>query len=169
MQKKTPLETEAISTKIVQPNDTNPLGNLFGGKLLAWMDEIGYISANRHSRKIAVTASINNVSFNKPIALGETVILKAMVSRSFRTAMEIIIDVFVENNRNGNIELRNQAIYTFVALENDGKPSEVPEIIPQTEEDIKRFDAALRRRQLSLILAGKMKPSEATELKALFQ
>ena len=169
MKFKTPTQTEAISTKIVLPNDTNPLGNLFGGRLLAWMDEIAYISANRHSRRVAVTASINNVSFNKPIKLGQTITLIAKVSRAFSSSMEVIIDVFVENNVTGKLTTSNQAIYTFVAVDQNGTPIQVPELKPETESEIQKYDAALRRKQLSLILAGKLKPSEATELKALFE
>ena len=169
MKYKTPLQSEAITTKIVLPNDTNPLGNLFGGRLLAWMDEIAYVSANRHSRRVAVTASIYNVSFNKPIKLGETVTLIAKVSRAFSSSMEVIIDVFVENRTNGEQTSSNQAIYTFVAVDQFGAPIQVPELKPETEVEQQRFDAALRRKQLSLILAGKLKPSEATELKALFE
>ncbi|MDX1349286.1 MAG: acyl-CoA thioesterase [Putridiphycobacter sp.] len=158
----------AESTKLVLPNDTNTLGNLFGGRLLAWMDEIAFVSANRHSKRIAVTASVNNVSFNKPIKLGDTVTLRAKVSRAFTSSMEVIIDVFIEDKSSDNIFSSNQAIYTFVAVDQNGLPIEIPAIIPETDEEQERYDAALRRKQLSLILAGKMKPEEATELKALF-
>ena len=168
MKAKTPKETEAISTKIVLPNDTNPLNHLFGGRLLAWMDEIAYISANRHSRRVAVTASINNVSFNKPVKLGDTATLIAKVSRAFNSSMEVIIDVYIENKSNGEQKSSNQAIYTFVAVDQFNNPIEVPQIIPETAQEKERYNAALRRKQLSLILAGKLKPSDATELKALF-
>jgi acyl-CoA hydrolase len=168
MESKTPKQSEAVSTKIVLPNDTNPLGNLFGGRLLAWMDEIAYVSANRHSRRVAVTASVNNVSFNRPIKLGELVTLVAKVSRGFSSSMEVIIDVHVEDKATGEETTSNQAIYTFVAVDQNGAPIIVPKITPETEEERKRYEAALRRKQLSLILAGKLKPSEATELKALF-
>ncbi len=168
MRSKAPKKTEAISTKIVLPNDTNPLNHLFGGRLLAWMDEIAYISANRHSRRVAVTASINNVSFNDSIKLGDVVTLKAKVSRAFTSSMEVIIDVFVENKSTGEQKTSNQAIYTFVAVDQFNNPIEVPKISPETDLEKDRYAAALRRKQLSLILAGKMKPSQATELKALF-
>ena len=168
MKTKSPKESEAVSTKIVLPNDTNPLGNLFGGRLLAWMDEIAYVSANRHSRRVAVTASVNNVSFTHPIKLGAIVTLRATVSRSFSSSMEVIIDVFMEDKSTGEQTSSNQAIYTFVAVDQNGMPIEVPKLNPETPEEIKRYGAALRRKQLSLILAGKLKPSEATELKALF-
>lgn len=158
----------AESTKLVLPNDTNTLGNLFGGRLLAWMDEIAFVSANRHCKRVAVTASVNNVSFNQPIKLGDTVTLKAKVSRAFTSSMEVIIDVFIEDKTTDKFVSSNQAIYTFVAVDQNGLPIEVPAILAETEEEKSRFDGALRRKQLSLILAGKMNPKDATELKALF-
>lgn len=168
MQAKSPRESVAISTKVVLPHETNTLGKLFGGALLAWMDEIAAVSAHRHCKQVVVTASVNNVSFNVPIDLGDFVTLESKVSRAFKTSMEVIIDVSIEDRVTGIRKMSNQAIYTFVAVNAAGKTVEVPEIIPETEEEQRRFDAALRRKQLSLILAGKMKPSEATELKSLF-
>jgi acyl-CoA hydrolase len=168
MTSKFPKDSISTSTKVVLPNDTNTLGKLFGGSLLAWIDEIGAVAAHRHSGRVAVTASINNVSFNKPVDLGAIVTLSAKVSRSFNSSMEVIIDVFVEDRITGEFTTSNQAILTFVAVDQNGRAINVPEITPETEEEHKRFDAALRRRQLSLVLAGRMKPAEATELKALF-
>ncbi|MEO8149232.1 MAG: acyl-CoA thioesterase [Bacteroidia bacterium] len=164
----TAKETLAVTTEIVLPNDTNTLGNLMGGRLLHLMDVIAAISAHRHCHRIVVTASVNNVSFNQPIKLGDIVTLHAKVSRSFNSSMEVFIDVWVENNSEGKNVKANEAIYTFVAVDQLGNPINVPELIPETEEEIKRYGGALRRRQLSLILAGKMKPADATELKALF-
>lgn len=158
----------AESTKLVLPNDTNTLGNLFGGRLLSWMDEIAFVSANRHSKRVAVTASVNNVSFTEPVNLGDTVTLKAKVSRAFSTSMEVIIDVTIEDRATDKIISSNQAIFTFVAVDQNGLPIEIPPIIAETNEEKKRYDGALRRKQLSLILAGKMKPEDASELKALF-
>ena len=168
MKARTAKETLAVSTEIVMPNDTNTLGNLMGGKLLHWMDVIAAISAHRHCRRVVVTASVNNVSFNQPIKHADVVTLEAKVSRAFSTSMEVFIDVYVENHVTGVKTKCNEAIYTFVAVDQVGAPIGVPELIPETEEEKKRFDGALRRRQLSLILAGKMKPDDATELKALF-
>lgn len=162
-------QSYASSTYFVLPNDTNTLGNLMGGQLLYWMDVVGAISAHRHCRKAVVTASIGNVSFQRPIKLGDVVSIEAKVSRSFRTSMEVVLDVFMENHETGEKTLSNQAMFTFVALDSKGKSVEVPEAIPETEEDQKRYDGALRRRQLNLILAGRMQPDQATELKALFQ
>ena len=161
-------QSYASATHIVLPNDTNTLGNLMGGQLLYWMDIVGGVSAHRHCRQAVVTASIGNVSFQSPIKLGDIVTIEAKVSRSFNSSMEVVLDVYVEDHQTGEKTPSNQAMYTFVALNPKGRTIEVPSAIPETLEDHKRYDGALRRRQLSLILAGRMKPEEATELKALF-
>jgi len=168
MKGKRAAETLAITTKVVLPNDTNTLGNLFGGQLLAWMDVIASVSAHRHCRRVVVTASVNNVSFNSPINHASIVTLEAKVSRAFNSSMEVFVDVFVEDNVTGERQKSNEAIYTFVAVDQHGGPIQVPELIPETEEEITRYEGALRRKQLALILAGKMKPQDATELRALF-
>lgn len=162
-------ETLSITTKVVLPNDTNPLGNLFGGELLAWMDMIASVSAHRHSKRVVVTASVNNVSFQQPIRQSSIVTLEAKVSRAFNSSMEVFVDVFLEDPLKGTRLKCNEAIYTFVAVDQNGGPIEVPDIIPETEEEKMRFEGALRRKQLSLILAGKMEPNDATELKKLFE
>ncbi|MBK9191504.1 MAG: acyl-CoA thioesterase [Crocinitomicaceae bacterium] len=169
MNPKSARESIAVTTKVVLPHETNTLGKLFGGALLAWMDEIAAVSSHRHCKEVAVTAAVNNVSFNNPIELGDIVTLEAKVSRAFKTSMEVIIDVSIEDRVTGIRRQCNQAIYTFVAINKEGKTMEIPELIPETDEEKRRFDSALRRRQLSLILAGKMKPSDATELKLLFE
>ena len=161
-------ETLSITTKVVLPNDTNPLGNLFGGELLAWMDMIASVSAHRHSKRVVVTASVNNVSFQQPIRQSSIVTLEAKVSRAFNSSMEVFVDVYLEDPLKGTRLKCNEAIYTFVAVDQNGGPIEVPDIIPETEEEKRRFEGALRRKQLSLILAGKMEPNDATELKKLF-
>ena len=163
-----PRETFSSTTRLVLPNDTNTLGNLMGGNLLHWMDVAAAISANRHCRRVVVTAAVNNVSFQKPIKLGDIVIIESQVTRSFKSSMEVYLEVFVESTLTGVKSRCNEAMYTFVAVDQQGAPIEVPKTVPETKEEQQRFDGALRRRQLRLILAGKMKPSEATELKALF-
>lgn len=168
MKARTASETLAITTKVVLPNDTNTLGNLFGGQLLAWMDVIASVSAHRHCRRVVVTASVNNVSFKEPIGHSSIVTLESKVSRAFTSSMEVFVDVYVEDPVSGKKRKANEAIYTFVAVDQNGGPIQVPELIPETDEEKNRFLGALRRKQLSLILAGKMKPSEASELKALF-
>ena len=168
MHPKHPSESLTILTDLVLPSETNPLNNLFGGELLARMDRAASIAARRHSRRITVTASVNHVAFNRAIALGSVVTVEAKVSRSFNSSMEIFLDVWIEDRESGVRTKANEAIYTFVAVDEQGLPVTVPEIIPETELEKERFDAALRRKQLSLVLAGKMKPHEATELRALF-
>jgi len=155
-------------TDLVLPSETNPLNNLFGGELLARMDRAASISARRHSRRIVVTASVNHVAFNRAIPLGSVVSVEAKVSRAFRTSMEVYIDVWIEDRESGDRAKANEAIYTFVAVDETGRPIPVPEVHPETELEKERYDAALRRKQLSLLLAGKIKPSQASELKALF-
>lgn len=161
-------ETLATTSRMVLPNETNTLGNLMGGQLLNWMDVNGAISAHRHCRRVVVTAAVNNVAFQKVIRLGDIVTIESKVSRSFGSSMEVFLDVYVEDHRTGLRTKCNEAIYTFVAVDQVGQPITVPELIPETEQEKERHAGALRRRQLSLILAGKMKPGEATELKALF-
>ena len=169
MKAKTPSESRTITTDIVMPSETNHLNHLFGGELLARMDRAAYITARRHSRRIAVTASVNHVAFNTAIPVGSVVTIEAQISRTFKTSMEIFIDVYIEDRISGIRTKANEAIYTFVAVDDTLKPVEVSPIEPETEIEKQRYDAALRRRQLSLVLAGKMKPSEANELKALFE
>lgn len=168
MKARTAKETLSITTKLVLPNDTNTFGNLFGGELLAWMDVISSVAAHRHCKRVVVTAAVNNVSFKQPIKEASIVTLEAKVSRAFTSSMEIFVDVYVEDHLTGERVKSNEAIYTFVAVDQNGGPIDVPEIIPETVEEKERYDGALRRKQLSLILAGKMKASEATELKKLF-
>lgn len=169
METKSPKDSRAILTEIVLPNDTNNLDNLMGGRLMNWMDIIAAVAAQRHSNRTSVTASVNNVSFNNPIPRGSVVTIEANISRAFNSSMEIFLDVWAEDTLSGERTKCNEAIYTFVAVSKLGKPVTVPEVVPETELEKTRFDGALRRRQLSLILAGKMKADDATELKALFK
>ena len=166
--KKNPKESRTIQTEIVLPNDTNNLNNLMGGRLLHWMDIVAAVCAQRHCGRTCVTAAVNNVSFGHPIPKASIVTLEANISRAFSSSMEIIIDVWTEDMQSGSRTKCNEAIYTFVAVDNMGKPAKVPGLEPETKIEQERFVAALRRRQLSLILAGKMKAEDATELKALF-
>lgn len=166
---KTPEASKTTLTDLVLPSETNPLNNLFGGELLARMDRAASIAARRHSRRIVVTASVNHVAFNKAIPLGSVVTVEAKVSRAFKTSMEIFLDVWIEDRESGRRSKANEAIYTFVAVDDIGNPVPIPAIQPETKLEKERYAAALRRKQLSLVLAGKMKPKDATELKALFE
>lgn len=165
---KSPKNSFTIMNELVLPNDTNTLNNLMGGRLLHWMDIAAAISAQKHCNNIVVTASVDNVSFHHPIKLGDVITIQAKVSRAFTTSLEVRLDVWAENIPSGSRVKSNEAYYTFVALNHEGKTIPVPGLKPETDEEQKLFDGALRRRQLRLILAGKMKAHEATELKALF-
>ncbi|MDP5140853.1 MAG: acyl-CoA thioesterase [Spirosomaceae bacterium] len=158
-----------IMTEMIMPNDTNSLGNLMGGNLLRMMDIVGAICAQKHSNRIVVTASVDNVSFKKAIPLGYVVTLEAQVTRSFNSSMEVMVNVFSENIPAGTKENTNNAFLTFVAVDQSGRPIEVPELVPENDEQTELYNGALRRRQLRLVLGGRMKPDEATELRALFQ
>ncbi|MDR0230393.1 MAG: acyl-CoA thioesterase [Flavobacteriaceae bacterium] len=168
MQAKLVSESTTLMTDLVLPGETNPLNNMFGGELLARMDRAAGITARRHSRRICVTASVNHVAFNRPIPLGSVVTVEAKVSRAFNTSMEIYLDVWIEDRESGTKRKANEAIYTFVAVDDTGNPVSIPEVTPETDVEKERYIGALRRKQLSLVLAGKMKPSDATELKAIF-
>ena len=167
-QKKFPRESFVSMTELVLPNDTNTLNSLMGGRLMHWMDIVSAISAQKHSNSSVVTASVDNISFKHPIRLGNVVTLKANVTRAFNTSMEVRIYVEAEDIPSGQKIDSNSAYFTFVAVDRSGKPVEVPEVEPETAEDIALFDGALRRRQLRLILANRMKPQDAKELKSIF-
>jgi acyl-CoA hydrolase len=168
MEGKTAKQSLTIQTNFVMPNDTNALGNLFGGQLLLWMDIVSAISAQRHCGGISVTAAVNNVSFNVPILHSSIVTLQAKVSRAFNSSMEVFIDVWVEDKSSGKKKKCNEAIYTFVCIDKQGNAVKVPELIPETEEEKERFIGALRRKQLSLILANRLDPKDADEVRKLF-
>ena len=168
MQTKNPSDSFNVMSELVLPNDTNTLGNLMGGRLIYMMDIAGAISAMKHCNCPVVTASVDNVSFASPIKLGNLLTIESRVTRAFSTSMEIYMRVWGEDLHAQYKYLTNEAYFTFVALDPNGKPRTVPGIVPGTEGEKKIFDGALRRRQLRLILSGKMKPEDAGELKALF-
>ncbi len=168
MNSKTPKESHTIMNELVLPNDTNTLNNLMGGRLLHWMDIAAAISAQKHCNRIVVTASVDNVSFKNSIKLGDVVTIEAKVTRAFNTSVEVRLDVWAENIPSGTRVMSNEAYYTFVAVDQSGRTIPVPPLTPETEKEKMLYDGALRRRQLRLILGGKMKPDDATELKALF-
>ena len=168
MEAKNPSDSRTTMTDIVLPGETNILKNLFGGELLARMDRAASIAAGRHAGGITVTASVNHVAFTQAVPLGSVVTVEAAVSRAFSSSMEVFIDVWIENRFVLKRSMAHEGIYTFVALNESGKPSKVPPLKPETALEKERFEAALRRKQLSLVLAGKMKATDATELRALF-
>jgi acyl-CoA hydrolase len=168
MEAKKPAGSLIIMTEIVLPNDTNTHGNLMGGRLMYWMDIAAALAAMKHCAVPVVTASVDNISFEAPIKLGNVVHIEAKVSRSFNSSMEVHLSVWGEDAIREYKYKSNEAYYTFVALNPNGRPMTVPQLIPETEGEKKLFEGALRRRQLRLILGGKLKPKDATELKALF-
>lgn len=166
--KKTPSDSALSMTELVLPNDTNTLNNLMGGRLMHWMDVVSAIVAQRHSNNLVVTASVDNISFKHPIALGNVVTLRARVTRAFNTSMEVHIDVEAEHAPSGKKFKSNSAFFTFVAMDENGRPVSVPELVPVTDEEKELYNGALRRRQFRLVLAGRMKPGDARELRSIF-
>ena len=168
MDSKKAMQSLVIMTELVLPNDTNVFGNLMGGRLMYWMDIAAAMAAQKHCNAPVVTASVDNISFENPIKLGNVVHIEAKVTRSFNSSMEVHMNVWGEDLTQQYKYKSNEAYYTFVALDPNRKPRHVPQLIAETEDEKKLFDGALRRRQLRLILGGKLKPDDATELKALF-
>ncbi len=168
MSGKKAIESFTMMTEIVLPNDTNTFGNLMGGRLMYWMDIAAAIAAQKHSNAPVVTASVDNISFQNSIKLGNVVHIEAKVTRSFNTSMEIHLRVWGEDILQKYKYKSNEAYYTFVALDPNSRPRNVEPLIPETDEENSLYEGALRRRQLRLILGGKMKPDDALELKALF-
>lgn len=168
MGSKKAAESIIIMTELVLPNDTNLFGNLMGGRLMYWMDIAAALSAQKHCNAPVVTASVDNISFENPIKLGNVVHIEAKVTRAFTSSMEVHLNVWGEDLAQQYKYKSNEAYYTFVALDPNRKPRPVPQLTVETEDEKKLYEGALRRRQLRLILGGKMKPDDAVELKALF-
>lgn len=162
-------DSRSVMTEMVMPNDTNPMQNLMGGNLLRWMDVASSICAGKHCEAHVVTVSVDHVSFQKPIRLGDVLTIEASVTRAFRTSVEIHVEVFSADIKGKNLRRCNDAYYTFVALdEENGKPTLTPPVLPLTEIEQQRFDSAPKRRELRLILSGRMRPEDAKEIKSLF-
>lgn len=161
-------ESFTMMTELVLPNDTNMLDTLFGGKMLHWMDIAAGVAGQKHCGSIAVTASVDNVSFKKSIPIGSVVELKANVTRAFNTSMEVFIEASAQNLLSGLDSITHSAFFTMVALDTDGNKIKVPELIPETTKEKELYEGALPRRQFRLMQAGRLSPDEATELKSLF-
>ncbi|MEM7039302.1 MAG: acyl-CoA thioesterase [Bacteroidota bacterium] len=130
----------ANMTELVFPNDTNILGNLMGGRLLHWMDIVSAISAAKHCNRVVVTAAVDFVDFKSPIGLGEIVLLEAKVTRAFNTSMEVRIDVWAENMQTGEKRYCNSAFYTFVAVDQTGRPIPVSKVEPESEKENEMYE-----------------------------
>lgn len=148
--KRTVAASRVRMNEMVMPNDTNPLGKLMGGRLLQWMDICSAISAQRHSNRNVVTVAVDSVEFRSAVALGDLVVIEGEVTRTFTTSMEVAMQAWAENLRNGERRLCTTSFYTFVAVDEEGKPVEVPEIIPETEFEKERFKQAEGRREMRL-------------------
>lgn len=168
MKEKFAKESHTVMNELVLPNDTNTFGNLMGGRLLYWMDICAAMAAQKHSNNPVVTVSVDNVSFKRSIGLGEVVTIEAQVTRAFSTSMEVRMEIFAQNLPEGTKIKSNEAYYTFVAIDENGAPKQVPSLHPQTELERKLYDEALRRRELRLLMAGKLKHENATAIKDLF-
>lgn len=160
-----PLASKTVMTEIVLPNMTNPLDNLMGGYLLYMMDVCAAITSQRHAHRVCVTASVDSVDFKHPIQLGDVVMLEGKVNRAFTSSMEVEITVWAENPRTQRKIQANSAYYTMVAIDEDMNPVPIPPILPESEEEHAKYQSAERRRQLRLVLAGRMKLDDAENLK----
>lgn len=169
MNEKFARESHTIMNELVLPNDTNTLNNLMGGRLLHWMDIAAAISAQKHCNRTVVTASVDNVSFKHPVKLGDVITIEAQVTRAFNTSVEVRLVVWAQNIPSGTRVKSNEAFYTFVAIDQRGEKVAVPKVTPETAEEQKLHGEALQRRELRLILAGKLKPKDAKELQNLFR
>lgn len=154
--------------ELVLPNDTNTLGNLMGGRLLHLMDVCAAIAGQRHSNRTVVTASVDLVDFRGAIRLGEVVVIEATVNRAFTTSMEVGVSVWAESPATGGERrLCNTAFFTFVAVDEGGRPIPVPAVATETDAERARYDGASRRRDVRLVLSGRLDASEAPSLRDL--
>ncbi len=169
LQPKKVSESRTVMTEMVMPNDTNPMGNLMGGYLMRWMDIVAAICAGRHCEAHVVTAAVDHISFQKPIRVGEIVTLEASVTRAFNTSVEVYVEVFSSDIKGHNPRRCNHAYFTFVALDDERKtPIEIPPVLPLSSEEQTLYESAARRREIRLILSGRIKPKEATEIRRFF-
>jgi acyl-CoA hydrolase len=143
-------ESASLYTEIALPNDANPLGNLLGGRVMHLVDLAGAIAASRHARCPVVTASVDYMTFLHPVHIGELLMLKSQVNRVFRTSMEVGVKVWVENLRTGELRHTSSAYLTFVGLGPRGERVPVPQVIPETDEEKRRFEQAGARREWRL-------------------
>ncbi len=143
-------ESNITMTELVLPNHTNQLGNLLGGQLMHWIDICAALASSKHSQRICVTASVDRIDFHHPIKLGNVVILTASVNRAFKTSLEVGVKVFAESHTEGTRIHTNTAYLTFVSVDENGKPVDTFEIVPETDEEKRRFEEALERRKKRL-------------------
>jgi acyl-CoA hydrolase len=162
-------DSKTVMTELIMPNDTNPMGNLMGGYLMRWMDIVSAICAGKHCEAHVVTAAVDHISFQNPIHLGDVITLEATVTRAFSTSVEVFVEVFANDVKGQQPRRCNHAYFTFVALDDKKKePISVPPVLPLSNEEQNLFESALRRREMRLILAGRIKPKDAMEIRKFF-
>lgn len=163
------IESRTVMTEMIMPNDTNPMGNLMGGYLMRWMDIVAAICAGKHCEAHVVTAAVDHISFQNPIHLGDVITLEASVTRAFNSSVEIYVEVFANDIKGQNPRRCNHAYFSFVALDDKRKnPIPVPPVLPLSSEEQQLYESAARRRELRLVLAGRIKAKEAAELRRFF-
>ena len=145
---RTVVESQSERSEIVFPADSNALGNLFGGRLMQYIDLVGAMAASRHARAITVTASMDHLDFVAPVRVGELLILKASVNRAFRTSMEVGVRVMVEDVREQQLRHVSSAYLTFVAVDQQAQRLIVPRLVPETDHQKRRYEDAGRRREM---------------------
>ena len=144
---RTVASTQSEMTEIILPNDTNTLGNMLGGRLMHLIDLTGAMAAYRHSRTHVVTASMDHIDFIRPVHLGDLVTLKSSVNRAFATSMEVGVKVWAENTRNATVAHVASAYLIFVAIDEQGRRQKVPQLLPETPNELRRYEDAMRRRE----------------------
>ena len=145
---RTVAQSQSERSDVIFPADANAVGNLFGGRLMQFIDLAGAMAAQRHSREQVVTASMDHLDFVAPVHVGDLLILKSSVNRAFRTSMEVGVKAMVEDMRTGELRHVSTAYLTFVAMDGKGNPVEVPQIVPETEHEKRRYEDAARRREM---------------------
>ncbi|MCP5110072.1 MAG: acyl-CoA thioesterase [bacterium] len=165
MQGRRVRESVSEYSEIALPIYANPLGELLGGRVMHLVDMAGALAAARHSRRPVVTASVDVMTFLHPVHIGQLVVLKSSVNRTIRTSMEVGVKVMVEDLATGEVRHTSSAYLTFVALDNEGRPTPVPPVIPETPDEQRRFDHAGERRQYRLDLKARAQAQEAKERK----
>jgi len=144
---RTVASSQSEMTEIILPNDTNILGSLLGGRLMHFIDVTGAMAAYRHSHTHVVTAAMDHIDFIRPVHLGDLVTLKSSVNRAFATSMEVGVKVWAENTRTGSVAHVASAYLVFVAIDKEGRRQRVPDLLPESPDEIRRFEGALRRRE----------------------
>lgn len=145
---RTVAESQSERSEIIFPADANALGNLFGGRLMQYIDLVGAMAASRHARAITVTASMDHLDFVAPVRVGDLLILKASVNRAYKTSMEVGVKAMVEDVQQNRIRHVSSAYLTYVAVDKDGGRLVVPQVVPETDHQKRRYEDAARRREM---------------------